>query len=114
MSSLEIKEVVGGIIFFFLSFFIWVRYEMWQNVKFTKSIPPIGKRYKVIKQEYKGKTYFVLRGIIIRKKIREIDTYFIKSYENEEEAIEGANILNKKDIEDHELKEMKKYFENNI
>lgn len=114
MSSLEIFKVVGVIIFFIIALFIWVRYEMWQNVKFTKSIPPIGERYKVIKQEYKGKTYFVLRGIIIRKKIREIETYFIKSYENEEEAIEGANILNKKDIEDHELKEMKKYFENNI
>lgn len=114
MSSLEIIEVVGVIIFLFLSFFIWVRYEMWQDDKFTKSIPPIGERYKVVKQEYKGKIYFVLCGINVYKRIRRIDTYFIKSYENEEDAISGAVILNKKDIEEYELKEMKKYFENNI
>ena len=114
MSSLEIVEVVGVIIFFIIALFIWVRYEMRKYKKFIESIPPIGERYKVIKQEYKGKTYFVLCGVIIYKKIREINTYFIKSYENEEEAIEGANILNKKDIEEHELKVMKRYFENNI
>lgn len=114
MSSLEIVEVVGVIIFFIIAIFIWVRYDMRQYKKFIESIPPIGERYKVIKQEYKGKTYFVLCGVIIYKKIREINTYFIKSYENEEEALEGANILNKKDIEEQELKEMKKYFENNI
>lgn len=114
MGSSEIFEVVGVIIFFIIALFIWVRYDMRQDKKFIESIPPIGERYKVIKQEYKGKTFFILCGIIIYKKIREINTYFIKSYESEEEALEGANILNKKDIEEHELKEMKKYFENNI
>lgn len=114
MSNLEIIEVVGVIVFFFVSLFIYSRYVKRQNEKFTKLIPPVGERYKVVKQEYQGKQYYVLCGVNIYTKIREIHTYYINHYDDEGDAIRGAKILNDKNIEEHKYKEIKKCFENNL